>query len=351
MQFSGNIKLLDDVLRIVQARLPLGWHLRQIARDGTSGSDIELIYPGQAGVSFKAEIRAALDPRGVIQLKAGMASETKGAAGSRPVLVISRYLAPATRQKLVEAGFNFADLTGNVRIVLASPAIFIELSGADRSPFREDRKSRTLRGPKVGRIVRALVDFAETPGVRELAVRAGVDAGYLSRVLTLLEREALIDRGHRGCVVRLDWPGLLRRWASDAPLESRGEVMMFIDPRGLDSVVTKLATSGTRYAVTGSLAAGRVSQVAPARLAMIYVDDIDAASGFLGLRPAEAGANVVLVRPVDDVVYERSFVADGVRYAAVSQVAADLLTSPGRGPAEAEELLNWMEANQKVWRG
>lgn len=351
MQFSGNIKLLDEVIRVVQARLPRGWLVRQNAHEGSSGSDIELVCPGQDGVIVRAEVRAALDPRGVIQLKAGMVSETKGAADSKPVLVISRYLAPATRQKLADAGFNFADMTGNVRIALARPTMFIELSGADRSPFREDRKSRTLRGPKVGRIVRALVDFAQTPGVRELAGRAGVDAGYLTRVLTLMEREALIDRGHRGHVVRLDWPGLLRRWASDAPLESRGEVMTFIDPRGLDSVVTKLAASSIRYAVTGSLAAGRVSQVAPARLAMIYVDDIDAASGFLGLRPAEAGANVLLVRPIDDVVYERSSVADGVRYAAVSQAAADLLTSPGRAPAEAEELLNWMAASEKVWRG
>ena len=29
---------------------------------------------------------------------------------------------------------------------------------------------------------------------------------------------------------------------------------------------------------------------------------------------------------------------------------SDLLTSPGRGPAEAEELINWMRANEEPWR-
>ena len=43
-------------------------------------------------------------------------------------------------------------------------------------------------------------------------------------------------------------------------------------------------------------------------------------------------------------------IAYGVWYAAPSQVAADLLTSPGRGPAEGEELIQWMQANEEAWR-
>jgi hypothetical protein len=42
---------------------------------------------------------------------------------------------------------------------------------------------------------------------------------------------------------------------------------------------------------------------------------------------------------------------DGIRYAAVSQVLADLLTSPGRGPAEAEELPVWIAEHEEAWRG
>jgi hypothetical protein len=36
--------------------------------------------------------------------------------------------------------------------------------------------------------------------------------------------------------------------------------------------------------------------------------------------------------------------------AAASQVAADLVKSPGRGPSEGEALVKWMAANEDAWR-
>jgi hypothetical protein len=38
------------------------------------------------------------------------------------------------------------------------------------------------------------------------------------------------------------------------------------------------------------------------------------------------------------VAFERTWERDGIRYAAMSHVAVDLLTSPGRGRAEGEAL-------------
>lgn len=32
-------------------------------------------------------------------------------------------------------------------------------------------------------------------------------------------------------------------------------------------------------------------------------------------------------------------------------VVADLLSGPGRPPAEAEALMDWMAAHEEVWRG
>jgi hypothetical protein len=70
----------------------------------------------------------------------------------------------------------------------------------------------------------------------------------------------------------------------------------------------------------------------------------------LGLRAADAGANVMLVEPGDEGVFEGAVEREGIDYAAPSQVAADLLTSPGRGPAEGEELIDWMRSHEDVWR-
>src|SRR5947207_21220 len=49
-------------------------------------------------------------------------------------------------------------------------------------------------------------------------------------------------------------------------------------------------------------------------------------------------------------VMRRASKKNGVTIAAPSQVAADLLTSPGRGPNEAEALIEWMREHEDAWR-
>jgi hypothetical protein len=184
-------------------------------------------------------------------------------------------------------------------------------------------------------------------------------------VLDLLEREDLIKRQPRKPITSVDWPALIRRWTQDysvldenrktpAPLGTR-EVQSYLEPRGLSAFLKKLEDAGsgtidTPYAVTGSLAASKVAPIASPRLAICYVDAPSAAATRLGLQPADVGANVFLATPFDPVVYERTWSRDGVTFAALSQVAADLLTSPGRGPAEADALIKWMGEHERAWR-
>jgi hypothetical protein len=63
-----------------------------------------------------------------------------------------------------------------------------------------------------------------------------------------------------------------------------------------------------------------------------------------------AEANVALASGKYDVVFDRADAVDGVRFAALSQVAVELLTGPGRNPSEATALLDWMAANESAWR-
>ena len=81
-----------------------------------------------------------------------------------------------------------------------------------------------------------------------------------------------------------------------------------------------------------------------------YVADPAEAASRLDLRPTDSGANVVLAANTDDFAFDRARDVDGLRVAAVSQVAVDLMTGPGRNPAEAEALLDWMEENEDAWR-
>jgi hypothetical protein len=119
----------------------------------------------------------------------------------------------------------------------------------------------------------------------------------------------------------------------------------------LDAFLKRLAGAELQYAVTGSLAAARRAPVAGTRLATVYVEDPERFSEAVGLRPADSGANVRLLVPEDEAVFNEGWDEGGVRYAALPQVAADLLSGPGPGPAEAEALIAWMGANEGVWRG
>jgi hypothetical protein len=105
-----------------------------------------------------------------------------------------------------------------------------------------------------------------------------------------------------------------------------------------------------RYAVTGSWAAAEVSPVAPPRLLSLYVDRPRDVEQMLDVRPADAGANVALLTPFDDVVFERTSVREGITSVALSQATVDLLTSPGRGHNEAEALMQWMQEDEDAWR-
>lgn len=90
--------------------------------------------------------------------------------------------------------------------------------------------------------------------------------------------------------------------------------------------------------------------MAPPRLLLVYVDQARDVERALDLRPADVGVNVALLTPFDDVVFERTLTKNGITSAAISQIAADLLTSPGRGPNEGQTLMQWMQENEDAWR-
>ncbi len=304
------------------------------------------VFSGPDGISgaMALMVRASVDPKDVAALVEAAATRAE------PTVVVSRYLSVTTRDRLRDRGLGFLDLTGNMRLTLTKPALWVEGQGADRDPARQNRPARSLRGAQAGRLLRALVDTPAPPGVRELAAATGTDPGYVSRVLSFLHTEALVNRDGRGRLISVDWPALLRRWASEAPLASRGRVTTWLDPRGLTAMTARLATTETGYAITASLAAARLAPIAPPRLATLWTRDADATAAQLALRPADAGANVMLVEAPDDAPFVGASKVDGLCYAAPSQVVADLLSSPGRGPAEAEALITWMREHEEVWR-
>ena len=267
-------------------------------------------------------------------------------------VLAARYLPPATRERIADAGASFVDATGNMLIGAERPALFLADRGADRDPWRGPGRPRgTLKGPPAARVVRALIDFTPPYTVPDLATRASSSSGATYRVIEFLEEEGLVERQRYGPISDVRWRMILQRWSEDYGFAQSNTVQTFLEPRGLNALTDRLVAAGDLdYVVTGSLAAQRVAAYAPARLATLYVRDLPTAAKALGLRPTETGANVALATGKYDAVFDRADVVDGLRVAALSQVGVDLLTGPGRNPNEAGALLDWMEANESRWR-
>ncbi len=348
-----------DVLRaaldVLRARLPATWELDSEIPAARRGVDAQFRIKTPDGNEILAfvEVRRLLNTRDIPVALEKLRRAVSPATNSAVALVlVARYLAPATREQIVKSGAGYIDATGNIYLASDSPALLLRDRGADQDPWRGPGRPRgTLKGAPAARVVRALVDFAPPYSVPDLAERAGASTGAAYRVIEFLEEQQLVERAQRGPITNVRWRAILERWSNDYGFERSNTVTTFLEPRGLEALEARLrATPELEYALTGSMAAKDVAPYATARLAMLYVRDIGTAASALGLRKATTGANVALAAGDSDVALARTRLADGLRCAALSQVAVDLMSGPGRNPSEAVALLDWMEEHVNVWR-
>jgi len=335
---------LRGAIEQLRLRLPQAWRVVEAAQ--ARQATIVIRAPDSRVAHLAVVSRRRIEPKDVTGIvPAGRPMRSHASM----VLVTAPFLSPRTRELLVAAGASYLDSTGNLRLALERPAVFLQAEGADKDPAREPRPLVSLKGPAAGRVVRALCDFRPPYGVRALAERCATAPASVSRVLSLLESDAIAVRGESNEVTEVDWPALIRRWVQDYEFASSNATMTFLEPRGLEAFVEKLRHYGRPYAVSGSLAANRKAPVGPTRLALAYVEHPRTAAEALDLQVADRG-NVLLAAPFDPVVFDRSWSERGLVYAALSQVAADLLASPGHDPADGTVLIAWMRKNERLWR-
>jgi hypothetical protein len=346
-------ELLRAVIDVVQQRLPASWALHtEGSKDGVDAV-VRLTAPDGVAIVLLVQAKRLLNTRDVSPALESIRRAAPGRGSDAEVLPVlaARYLAPATRERITESGAGYVDATGNLRLIAERPALFLADRGTDRDPWRGPGRPRgTLQGPPAARVVRALADFAPPYTVPDLARRGGASTGATYRVIEFLEEEDLLTRDRYGPITDVRWRAMLERWSNDYGFARSNTVQTFLEPRGLSTLTERLAASDLGYAVTGSLAAERAAPYAPPRLATVYVRDLAGAAETLGLRRTDTGANVALATGKYDVVFDRTETADGLRVAALTQVAVDLLDGPGRNPSEAIALLDWMEADESRWR-
>ncbi len=356
-------------LEQIRLRLPAGWKLsvgeqeRRATPRTAPRPDamVRLVAPGGVAARLVVEVKRVASPqvtRAAIQWL--LAAKSK----SEPLL-LAPFLPRRSRALAEEAGVNYADLTGNLRLALRTPALFLRDRGADVNPFRGKGPERGLAGAAAGRVVLWLC-VLEPPvspwTLSEVAKGSGVSLPYVSRLIELLEREDLVRRKPRGPIEDVDRPGLVRRWAEDYSLLRSNRGRLYLDPRGASRALETMGTVAfqkgvDRFAVSGSFAANRYAPVSSPSKLVCFVDDPDAAARALDLSPAAGAGNVFLLAPYDPIVYERSdpWEREGwarpVPCATPAQVLADCLTGPDRMPAEGEALLAWLQKSRRGWEG
>jgi hypothetical protein len=353
--------LIQSAEQAIRSVLPAAWSVtvdRPAPPSRAYQPDAQFIVTALDGTRAMVviECKSVVVPRDVASISDQLNAYLGTTAEVGGAMLAASFVSPMTRAKLDEHGLGWFDTTGNLRLRLDRPAVFIDRAGADRSGFRDpaDRLLRSLRGPAAAKVVLELCETSLPVGVRDLAERAQVGPATSARVLELLDREAVIVRNENGVVTSVHKRSLVDRWAQDYKVMASNEVLATLDPRGLNHALNALSSLDTRVAVTGSAAAraylpNDVTPVSPLVSVSLYTEDPIGVMSQLGLKAVERGTNVLVMRPYDEVVHTKSRLVDGIRVAAPAQVVADLLTGPGRSSEEAEQLIEVLRSNEPDW--
>lgn len=267
------------------------------------------------------------------------------------VAVASRF-SPGAVRFLLEAGANWADSVGDIRIV--RPPLLIRVFAHASGNVTTIPTERALRWN------RSLIDIAEwllqrpsTPiGVTELAVAAGWSATLVSRGLRTLQRHGWMTSTGSGPNLKriaTNAGSLLEAWsagvAARPPRRRQAHVLMPSAASFIREEITTLL-DGAPYALTGWAAASILAPYsATIPNVQVYVESVSLAmlwqrwldSPNPPLHPVDEGANVLLLE-ADPHLLHHSAKHDGLQLASSPRVYADLLPLGGRALDAAAHL-------------
>ena len=265
-----------------------------------------------------------------------------------PLLAVP-YMGETGRVRCADAGIAWLDLSGNARIL--GPGLIVLVEGKPNRYKRPGRPSAVF-APMGSRIARCLLVHPEQPLTqRELARTAGIDEGYVSRIVGRLERDGLITRERNGAVRPGSPDLLLDAWREVYDFTKHRLILGHIPARSGDELLRQLAASlekaNVAHAVTGLAAAWLLDRFAGFRTVTCYLEEepSDGLLADLSFREDERGANVWLAVPNDPGVFYGAASIEGIRCVHPVQVYLDLFAQHERAVEAAARLrsghLNW----------
>lgn len=310
-------------------------------REAARGGDL-LLHGG--GATYAVEWKAVGDAANVGSAVRELAGFR---LGNRPMskyvpLVAVPFMGETGRRICAEAKLSWIDLSGNAWI--DAPHRQIHILG-HRNRFLKAGRPPNVFAPKSSRVVRTLL---MTPShafsQAEVAAASGVDKGRVSRLVRRLIAVGLAG-GREDQRIRLRDPSLaLEAWREAYDFETHTVLRGHVAVRGPEELLSRLerlaGAQGPGWALTGLAAAWQLTRFAMHRLTTVFLREQPSTDWLreIGFRDEPRGANVWLVRPVDEAVFEGASVVDGVPCAHPIQVYLDLKAQPERAQEAAEEL-------------
>lgn len=254
-------------------------------------------------------------------------------------VVAAPYISDRSRDLCRQVGVGCLDLAGNVS--LAFEQVFIERSG-NPNPLPVRQLQRSLFAPRSTRVLRILLaDPKRQWYVRDLAAEAGISRAQTSKVKRLLCDQDLLAEERRA--FWLEKPEeLLRDWTQVYTYEANDVgyfYSMLRTPEAEERLAAECECRGIRYGLALFSGANRVAPFTRYNRAFAFVEEkVEEIVESLRLKPVPSGANVALLRPYDEGVFDGLQEVEGAKVVSDVQLYLDLKSYKGRGEEAADFL-------------
>jgi len=319
----------------------LGIDLGDLAVNADDRSGADLVISG-AGRIFVVEVKKST---GAAQIAATAKQVREYARKFRRhvvPLVAVPFMGEVGRIACDEAGVSWLDLSGNGHIV--TPGLRVIVEGRPNR-FRSAGRPPNFFAPKSSRVVRWLLIHPDQWFTqRQIARGTDLDEGFVSRLVSRLEKKDYLLRDEGGTVRPKEPALLLNAWRDAYRFLNHTIHQGHVAARSGDSLlkfVSDIVTEqGIEHAATGLAAAWVLTRFSSFRLATVYLpaDPSPALLERIGYREDPRGANLWLVVPNDAGVFQGAVEKDGIRCVHPVQVYLDLKEHPERASESAERL-------------
>ncbi len=296
---------------------------------------------------FVAEIKASSRTAAVTHAARQAREAARSVRRSAIPLVVVPHMGEAGARACLAEGVGYVDLSGNAHI--EAPGLRVHVQGRPNLFIKRGRPPSPF-APKSSRIARILLLNHEYWWKQaDLAREACLGPGFVSRIIRRLEEDDLLERDS-ALRLRPRSPGLLlNAWRDEYDFMKHDIKTLHVASRTGSELMNRigeaLVDEGQRYAFTSLAAAWAYDHFATFRLVTVYLDEPPGSQliGDLAARPVERGANLWLVLPNDEGVFDGAREIDGINCVSPIQTYLDLQIQPERSEEAARRLrANWL---------